>query len=243
MPRKKIILFIVEGISDQTCLSLALSRLLSSNRVQFKITNGDITTEENASPANISKALGSVVKSFLSGVFKPSDIQEVVHLIDTDGAFVPDSAVQPHPPTSGPNTHSATNCTYTTNCIYTDKVQLIRDRNAKKKQILNKLSSTTQVLKNIPYSAYFFSCNLDHALHNCNNLSAADKMKKAEEFENQYAKDLTGFVSFIKDPVFAVSGNYIESWAFIKLDTNSLKRYSNFHLYPPLSTSPTANVP
>ena len=68
-------------------------------------------------------------------------------------------------------------------------------------------------------------------------------MKKAEEFENQYAKDLTGFVSFIKDPVFAVSGNYIESWAFIKLDTNSLKRYSNFHLYPPLSTSPTANVP
>lgn len=237
MPRKKIVLFIVEGISDQTCLSLALSRLLTSSNVQFKITNGDITTKEHASSANIYKALGSVIKSFLTGIFKPSDIQEVVHLIDTDGAFVPDSAVQPHSPTSGPTIH------YTDDYIYTANVPCLRARNAQKKQILNKLSNTTQVFKNIPYSVYFFSCNLDHALHNCNNLSVADKMKKAEEFERRYADNLTGFVSFIKDPVFAVSGSYIESWEFIKLDANSLKRYSNFHLYPPLTSSPTAKIP
>lgn len=228
MARKKIILFIVEGISDQTCLGLALSRLLTSNNIQFEITEGDITTKDDANSATIIKLLGAIIKKFLAGVFRPSDIQEVIHLIDTDGAFIPDAAIKQN---------TASGIFYAEDCIYTDNVAFIRSRNAKKKQILNKLSTMTNVLKNIPYSVYFFSCNLDHALHNENNLSKEEKMNKAEDFEKRYAADLPGFISFLQNPVFAVTGDYSQSWAFIKINTNSLKRHSNFHLYPPLSAS------
>jgi len=237
MPRKKsskkIILFIVEGITDQTCLGMALNSLLTSNSIKFAITYGDITTKAGASPATIVKSLGLVVVNFLSGVFEPSDIQEVVHLVDTDGAFIPDAAVQSH----------GSSIYYDDDFIYTDNVRYILDRNANKKRILNKLITLPTVLGVIPYKAYFFSCNLDHALHNRNNLSIEEKKQAANNFEDRYANDLPGFVSFINSSVFAVAGNYAESWAFIKLDTNSLKRFSNFHLYPPLTSSPNANTP
>jgi len=227
MPRKKIILFIVEGISDQTCLGLALSRLLTSNNIQFKITEGDITTKEEASSTTITKLLGGVIKKFLAGIFKPGDIQEVVHLIDTDGAFIPNAAIKQN---------TSLGIFYADDCIYTDNIAFIQARNVKKQQILNKLSTMTTILKSIPYSVYFFSCNLDHALHNENNLTKDVKMSKAEDFEKRYADDLPGFISFLQNPDFAVIGDYAQSWAFIKIDTNSLKRYSNFHLYPPLIT-------
>lgn len=229
MARKKIILFIVEGISDQTCLGLALSRLLTSNNIQFEITEGDITTRDDANSATIIKLLGAIIKKFLAGVFRPGDIQEVVHLVDTDGAFIPDTAVRQN---------TASGIFYAADCIYTNNIASLRARNAKKQQILNKLCSMSTILKNIPYSVYFFSCNLDHALHNENNLSYEEKMSKAVCFESRYANDLPGFISFLQNPAFAVSGDYSASWAFIKIGTNSLKRYSNFHLYPPLINIP-----
>lgn len=44
MARKKIILFIVEGINDKTCLEGVLEKILDSEEVRFQITEGDITT-------------------------------------------------------------------------------------------------------------------------------------------------------------------------------------------------------
>ena len=43
MKTKKIILFIVEGISDQTSLALVLSKLIKTENVMFHIVRGDIT--------------------------------------------------------------------------------------------------------------------------------------------------------------------------------------------------------
>lgn len=42
--RKKIILFIVEGITDEVSLALGFSELMNSNEVRFELTYGDITT-------------------------------------------------------------------------------------------------------------------------------------------------------------------------------------------------------
>ena len=36
---------------------------------------------------------------------------------------------------------------------------------------------------------------------------------------------------FICDKEFAVEGSYVETWNFIKQDTHSLKRYTNFQLF------------
>ena len=37
--------------------------------------------------------------------------------------------------------------------------------------------------------------------------------------------------SFSSQIVYAVKGSYRETWKFIKIDENSLKRFSNFYLF------------
>ena len=78
---------------------------------------------------------------------------------------------------------------------------------------------------------YYFSCNLEHVLHNEVNLSDELKMEYAERFSDSYYKIESAFIDFIRDEQFAVTGDYKETWEFIKLNGNSLKRYSNFHLF------------
>lgn len=63
------------------------------------------------------------------------------------------------------------------------------------------------------------------------NLADEMKMEYAERFSDSYYKTENTFVDFIRDDKFAVKGNYKETWEFIKLNGNSLKRYSNFHLF------------
>lgn len=233
MPRKKIILFIVEGITEKIALGLVLSKLLTTSDVQFQVTNGDLTTRNNVSQSTIKNALGEVIKKFINPVYQSSDILEIVHLIDTDGVFVDDSAVRQHSATSGRGT------IYAENCIYTDNTANICARNAQKRAILNLLINTSSAYKGIPYKVYFFSCNLDHVLHNSCNLSNEDKVTKAEEFRAQYANNLNGFIEFIQNPDFAVSGDYLVTWSYIKQNNNSLKKHSNFHVFTPLNAATT----
>lgn len=236
MSRKKIILFIVEGITEKIALGLVLSRILTTNNVEFQVTNGDITTRNNASQATIKKDLGTVVSNFIKPVYRASDILEIVHLVDTDGVFVEDSAVLPH------STATDNSLLYTENGIYTNNISNICARNAQKRAILNLLLSTSSIYKGIPYRVYFFSCNLDHVLHDSCNLSKEEKTVKAEEFASRYADNLNAFVEFLKSPNIAVSSDYIGSWSYIKQNNNSLKRHSNFNLYLSLNV-PDNNTP
>ena len=80
--RKKIILFIVEGINDKTSLALCLSQLLNDDEIHFEITDGDITTRIGTNPTNIAAKVGDIVKKHSGRVFKQRDYLEVVHLID-----------------------------------------------------------------------------------------------------------------------------------------------------------------
>ena len=57
---KKVILFIVEGINDQTCLGGVLEEILDSNEVRFQMTCGDITSRNEIDEYNIKKEIGNV---------------------------------------------------------------------------------------------------------------------------------------------------------------------------------------
>ena len=93
MAKKKIILFIVEGPSDETSLSTVLSRIFSSSSVKFQVIHGDILTRGFTSPEKIVTAVWDQVKAFMGVIYRKSDICRIVHLTDTDGVFIPDSAV------------------------------------------------------------------------------------------------------------------------------------------------------
>lgn len=226
MAKKKIMLFIVEGPTDETSLSTVLSRIFSSDTVKFQVVHGDVLTRDFVAPDRIIAAVNEQIKLFRGNIYKPSDFCKVVHLADTDGAFIPEDAVVAEA------VEGRQYPFYTDTQILTPEPANIIDRNARKRRNIAKLSSTGRV-GGIPYSFYYFSCNLDHVLHGRNNLSEAEKIACSRDFDLQYADDPNTFIRFMRDESFAVQGTYQETWAFIKQGTRSLERHSNFRIELP----------
>ena len=221
---KKIILFIVEGVTDETSFSLILSKLVSDSYVQFHVINHDITADFNSNYQNIIRKIDNEVKKFLlqNNGLKKTDIKEIIHLIDTDGVFIkPDFVVE---------YKNYQKTFYTPTSIMTNKRDLIVERNKRKSAILNKLYQTNHIGR-INYTVYFFSCNLEHVLHNSQNTTCEKKCLYSYEFVDKYINEEKSFIDFIRSKDFIVEGDYKDTWQFIKEDLNSLNRYCNFNLY------------
>ena len=223
MARKKIILFIVEGINDKTCLEGVLEKILDSEEVRFQITEGDITTRLGIDEYKIRNEIGKTVKAFKDKYhLKPEHFLEVVHIIDTDGLFLQEDSVH-YADVEDP--------LYMDDGIYTGKVEEMIERNKRKSAVVERRLELPAVLKTISYSVYYFSSNMDHVLHNQANLSKAEKHDLADSFDEEYADKPEEFIRLMRESVFTVKGTYEETWNFIRLDKNSVRRYSNFGVY------------
>ena len=221
---KKVILFIVEGITDKTALGSVLDAILSNEKIHFAITEGDITTKDDVNASNVIRRINEIVKFTQERYhFKASDLLEIVHLIDTDGAFIPNTAVI--------NNAEATHIQYTLQNIQTDDIEKIVERNQKKLGLVKLLRSKTEINKK-PYKMFYFSRNQEHVLHNeAKELTTSEKNALADQFDDLYGDAPEAFLEFIKSKDFAVSGDYAETWKFIEDGIHSLERWSNFHLY------------
>lgn len=217
---RKVLLFIVEGLSDKVSFEGQFVKFFSSFDVQVAVMRCDVTTEVYSS--EIKPYLNSRIEEFCSiEKVKKTDIKGIVHLVDTDGAFVSEDCVKQ-------NTSDETE--YTDKEILAKNRETLIEQNKKKSLVLKKLCSM-RTLAGINYTVYFLSRTLEHVLHNrIENLTDQDKTELSEAFDDSYADNLEGFLAFIADEVFAVKGDYKQTWDFIKQDTNSLKRYSNLHL-------------
>ena len=153
---------------------------------------------------------------------KQNDFLEVVHLVDTDGAYISDNSIEK---------------TEDRQPVYNDEMicistpQKIACRNRQKRQNLNVLVGASEVWGHIPYSVYFFSCNLDHVLHNNANLPAKEKDSKALVFANKFQQNPMEFIQFINQRDIYTEDTYKDSWEYIKKGTNSLKRKTNFGVF------------
>ncbi|WP_249029021.1 hypothetical protein [Tannockella kyphosi] len=138
-----------------------------------------------------------------------------------DGAYIPDTAI----------VENECKIHYEKDVINTNDVKRIMIRNQQKRENLNRLIHLPKVWNSIPYSVYFFSCNLDDVLHGEANLKMEDKNKLAKQFESDYMDNPSKFIEFFNQKEIVVHGEYEESWKFISFQTNSLQRYSNFAIY------------
>ena len=223
MARKKVVLVLVEGITDKISLELLLVELMQNNhQVIFEVVHGDITSDFNVSKSNLKSKLANIVNGAGKRKFTPSDYKEIIHLVDMDGAFLGESSIHQRDSEEG--------ILYTENGIYTDHPERVKQRNKHKQDILNMLCTTRTILRSVPYRVFYFSSNLEHVLHNRIDMPDDLKMKHADNFLDLYIKDLAGFVRFICESPFSVKLDYQASWAFIRQDDNSIKRYSNFNL-------------
>ena len=225
MSRSRVIIFIVEGTTDKDSLESTLAELYEGKNIVFSIVGGDLTSDYSSQTINIDKKLVSYIKTAMDrDKFRKSDIERVVHIVDTDGAFITNENIIYRDTGTDSYIYTSTN-------IVTKYVEKAIERNKRKSQILNKLSSKKSIFTNLRYGVYYMSCNLEHVLHNIQNADDSQKKELAKQFEDKYFDDPSEFVKFIYESEFAVAGNYEESWSYIKEGVNSLNRYSNFHLF------------
>ncbi len=257
-PKYKNIVFLVEGKSERKVFSLAIpmyyDHIDTNYKVHFPIISepsveeetyldigGDITAQKGSTPHTI---MGCICKQFLEKFFDetkvyPRHVTEIIHIIDMDGAYVPDEMIR-----NGLNPLGERKTYYAENCILTDNVPKIVQRNARKRENIDFLvqQHTIRVRQNqdnpaskkqeIPYSIYYFSSNLDHFIHRSPNLTSREKVSLSDQFSCGYLDDVEGFAQFfITDPDSAVGMTYEESWQFIReRNGNSLGRHTNINI-------------
>lgn len=222
MKSKKVILFIVEGPSDESALNAIFSKIFDQNTVYVHIVHSDITARNGVSPQTIINEVHQLVKTHMSNYgLRKTDMLKVVHIMDTDGAYVPNTAIKENSKFSKPFYKSCE--------INTNNPQNIINRNKQKRANMNKLSLKPKI-NGIPYLAIYMSCNLDHVLFNKVNIRDSDKQKESINFAKKYKNDTSAFLSFIKESDFSVQGTRKETWEYIKINLNSLNRYTNLNI-------------
>jgi hypothetical protein len=219
---KKVILFIVEGPTDENALSPILKRIFQNEEVRFHVVHGDFTSDWLVNSTNAINTVNDHIKAEMDRYgFRRTDIINVIHLIDTDGAFIPSGCV-----VAG----DIERLCYEENQIVARNPLLTIERNSKKAQVLSRLYPIDTIGKT-PYSVYYFSRNIEHVLHNISeDLTDDEKIDYADRFVAAYHDNPIDFIHFLTNSDFTVRHNYLESWEFIFERINSLHRHCNLHL-------------
>lgn len=228
--QRQVLLFIVEGYTDKQSLEYPISQLAISSRIVFQMTNGDITSRDGITRANVRNKLYDYVKqNNTRNKFKDSDYYKIVHIIDTDGAFIPDDHL-----------FSAEESArdfpflpyYASEGIYCTDVSKIASRNRQKSEIVEELLrlETLGRLK-IPYEVYFMSINLEHVLHNDANVSNEQKPILADQSLERFYRDSNALLTLLNLPEIFIPGTYDTTWTYIRNGTNSLQRRSNLGVF------------
>lgn len=222
MARKKIVFVIVEGPTDNDALGLVFEHFFKDKEVYVHIVHGDITTRTGINNANILKAVVEEIKGYASNMHLTSkDFQEIIHIVDMDGAFVDNTKVV--------EDITKEEVYYSETEIRTKDKLGIENRNMQKRENLNKMTAKNKIW-NTPYSVHYMSCNLDHVLYNKLNSTDEEKEQDAFDFAKRFEEDLQGFLKFISTSDFSVQGTYVDTWQFIKEETHSLERHTNLGL-------------
>ncbi len=94
MARKKVVLVIVEGPSDDTALGVILNQIYDKDKVHVHIMHGDITTRKGVRSDNIVAKVGDEVRKYAkSNHYTPKHFKQIIHIVDMDGVYIPNENV------------------------------------------------------------------------------------------------------------------------------------------------------
>lgn len=219
---KRLLLFLVEGATDKVLLENVLKKNISEKKICFKTVKGDITSEENTTPQNIESKINFYVKDFLSRnrAFRRTDITEIIHITDLDGAFVSDKRIVYDKETA---------LRYEEKLIKSSKTFALIERNRRKSEVLKHLSSIDNI-KGVGYSVYYFGINLEHVFTGDPNCCGEEKENAAFRAARSFIDREHEFLKFLEDNAVTGGLSYADSWEFASRGINSLRRITNIDL-------------
>ena len=183
---KKVIVVIVEGVSDKVSFEGYLNALCSDKTVFFSVYKGDLMTDYEQDEETTNDILKQLVQeSCESSNFRIEDISMVIQIADTDGCFAKDVIQQ--------NTDSSNNDSvryFEDKILAKNVLSFSKTQEYKKERLLDCLKmSEIEITLNIkiPYEIYYMSCNLECALHNVYNATDEEKADLSEEFAAKFS--------------------------------------------------------
>ena len=221
---RKVLFVLVEGISEKISLKKSFELAFPTKRVLVEDFKGDITTNWSTNVDNIEERIYEEMwRRLKQNCLDFDDVAEVIQIVDTDGAYIEDRRViqdelRPHP-----YYDAARGEIRTRNKIGIEK------RNRQKRGVVDCLVECEDLF-GIPYSIFYMSCNLEHVLHDNPNTSNDCKTRKSKQFALRYKDDLIGFVKFISESPFSVTGDFYDSWDQMRFDDyglNSIRQATN----------------
>ncbi len=219
MARRKVVLVIVEGASDETALGIALNQVFDKESVHVHIMHGDITTRAGVNSQNIVAKIGDEVKTYAtSNHYRSVDFKQIIHIIDTDAAYLADDKVL--------EDSACEELSYQDDGIHASDANKVIFRNKQKTDNLYRLRGCGNIW-GVPYRVYYMSCNLDHVLYDKRNSTDEEKENDAYAFAKKYKNNVDAFMNFMCESSFSVNGDFKDSWEFIEKDMHSIERYTN----------------
>lgn len=207
-----VILFIVEGPSDETALIIPLYEKIIKKklRTSVKVMHGDIltkfiknTTLYEITSSNIKKELITIVSDFISreNLLKSKDLLKIFYITDTDRCFLETES----------HHINKQNCLNT--LFNTDFISLGKG----------------SALKNIPFDVIFLNENLEHLLtleSRC--FSDEEKERIANSFSEECEKDFQKYIDTFKNDQVKFWNSYRESYNQIKENKEVSSNMNNF---------------
>ena len=223
---KKVILFVVEGMSDKDALEPILSELINTHLIRFEVLRGDATASLSYPyyKKNMKDRIKIIVDNYLEnnrGIQKKY-IEKIIYITDTDGCYIDSQYIY--------LSEKDKEFRYEDDGIYTNNVERVKQRNELKSRNLNILNSASKIYHS-PIETYYFSCNLDHVLYNIRQLKQALKEEYAINFADQFEGREHEFINFMNKNEIPMGKDYKDSWTQIKISFHSLLRHSNFHIF------------
>lgn len=258
----KIVIILVEGKSEINALRLPLENIFDEIKYHHKkcqivfglledetseSSGGDVTTRFGVFPNTIKKKINENMISPVLNKYKffPKDVEEIIQIVDLDGAYIPKENIVPE------LADDETRVSYIDGKIYALIPKNIIRRNKRKCENLECLQLMTffsiehqiqsaksgkisirTFKKQVPYSVYYFSSNLDHYIHHDANLEDRLKLPLARDFSRRCNDDKNVFYRlFIEDEDSICDTTYHDSWEFIKTGTRSVERHTNLGVF------------
>ena len=215
--RPNVVPVIVEGPTEELALGLVFSQLFRAmGRLHFEVVHGDLLTQQrfcvtpggNAESKRVDEWVRKGILDYLQGLSPKitwNDLACIIQITDTDAAFVPEELAPDH-------------------LVHRNE---IKRGNAR---ILARKSAFTFKKRTVPYSLYYFSQDMEDALHGIHGSELTPHKKEllARAFQQRYARDLEGFRTLLEE--LLPCRKFRDSWEYIFENGNSMNRASNLAL-------------